>query len=674
MDGSSRKPVRAVRQQPRNAPANRRFGGVAPNAYTEKLVIEGTALAPPPPLPYPPDNLLKASVKALPVAFSVALPLNADFGDVVQLELNGAPVDSAILVDPFIDTGLMVIPLSAAARASIPEGTVLINYVLQFLSGEGEYERGPQSQSYRTDYTAPGEPLLGRLLFSEEAVKNGVTPAALVEDNGVEYLPALVPSYKGLEPGDVVTGTVNSRSEVIDAITVVDGQIELRFLRDFIEAESDGPVDFSYNVVDRAGNVSKPSEIVTLQVLLKGALPDLIAPRVPAFDDDTGNKLITEADARADTGLLVEIPLDAGIVAGDLVVVHWGATDLAATPVRPGVDPVATVGVPYATVSETWAASSAGADQPATVAVSYDVLRGSIVAGTSPANTVAVNLYQAGGVDPDPETPINENLVAPTLTSDSGQENDIPPEDFDKAASITVSWQTVGPPVEPVFLEDDIVTVFYGSASLAPLKITDPLPTDDLSFTLPAATIGTVGSGEIELSYRIDRLLQSGETNAAYSPITIVTVHGADELPGGGSLPAGRMPEAIDSVDPTRLLIGKSKAKDGTDFIIPPYKNQKADDIVTVTMRVFRSFYGSGHPADRPPADDRDIIDRLVTGPFDPTKEITVHFTEVDLMRYEFATQSLHAHVTYTIAASATPDRKVTSDVLLVDLDPRGDI
>lgn len=90
-------------------------------------------------------------------------------------------------------------------------------------------------------------------------------------------------------------------------------------------------------------------------------------------------------------------------------------------------------------------------------------------------------------------------------------------------------------------------------------------------------------------------------------------------------------------------------------------------------MRVFRSFYSSGHPADRPSADNRDVT-KSFTGPISPPMQLVVHLTEVELMRFDYPTQALHAHLTYTVTSAQAPDRPVTSDVLLVDLDPRGDL
>jgi hypothetical protein len=679
MDGSSKKLYRAVRRKALPAKATysaTALSGAGTQVYTEPLVFDSSVLAPVPPGQRP-DNLLLASTRNDEIFVTAPVPLNTDYGDTVQVILNGTLVGTPIVIDDFIDNGeIMRIPISAEDRASQPEGVVRINYELSFLSGSGGTEQGPEGQSYITDYIPPGLPFLGQLVFSDEVKRNGVTPAALLRDgDGNEYLPARVPSYKDLAPGDVVVGLVDTRSEVVDPINVGTNDIELRFMRSFIEEQPDGSMAFSYSVSDRAGNDSQPSEPVVVQVLLRGAIPDLRAPRVPAYDDDPDDaKLIDENDARADDGVSVEIPANPLILAGDTVLLHWGDQDIGPVPVAlADDDPVVTIGVPYAAVLSEWAATSAGQDTAVPVNVGYDVLRGAVVAGSTqtPAR-VEVNLYQAGGVDPDPETPGNGNLVAPTLTSSGGSENDIPPEDAESDATITIPWQQADG-TTPVFQPGDEVTVAYGQYDATTWVISD-LPTDDLTVKLPFVWIVMVGSGDVPVSYRIERPLAGGGSNTSRSPTTIVTVHGADELPGGGSLPAGRMPEAEGTYpgDPDRLLIGRLEARDGTDFVIPAYLNQAAGDAVEVTMKVFRRFYANGHAADQPVV-ERDVT-KSFTAPIRPPMDLIVHFTEVELMRYDLPTQPLHAHITYKVTSAAAPDRGVTSSMLLVDLDPRGDL
>ncbi|WP_369929680.1 hypothetical protein [Xanthomonas sp. NCPPB 2632] len=675
MDGSITRRFAAVRQRPKAANAITTSALATPFVYTEPLIFDPAVLAPTPPDGVP-DNLLLASTKDAPIKLTLALPDNVDFDDTIQLLLNGELVGEPVVITELVDS--ITIELSAEARASVPEGVVTINYIAVFVSGSGEHEYGPSNQTFIIDYTAPGLPFLGTLEFEEEVKQNGVTPEVLeTDEEGREYLAASVPSYQGLAPGDVIIGIVNSQEEEVAIIVGdTDTNIELRFMREFIQDVGDGKLSFLYKVKDRAGNVSLPSAAVELAVLLKGAIDDLATPIVPAYDDDNEadpvGKLIDEADARADGGVEVQIPVNSAILAGDKIFVLWGSAEVGpVTVTNPSDDPVAVIGVPYAAISAEWSDASGGTDTRSPVEVNYRVVRDGIVAGTPaiPA-TVEVNLYQAGGVDPEPETPENENFVAPTLTSASDQENQIPPDDFDQDARVSVSFTLTDRTA--AFAVGDIITVIYGGQSLDPYVI-DEEPAADIYIVVPAETIGTVGSGNVNLAYRVARELANGGTNTSVSPTTMVMVSGKDELPGGGTLPAGSVPEAVgtDPSKPDRLLLGKLQGKDGTDFFINAYTNQKVGDKITVRMNLFRSFYATGHEADRQPTYPRDVS-KVVTV-VDAGNLVIVHFTEVELMRYDLPTQALHAHFLYTIEGVATPGRPVTSDVLLVDIDPRGD-
>jgi hypothetical protein len=696
MDKAS-KPRRyaAVRRSSEATPLNRRFSafGNAPledPPYPDKLVFAADQLAPA--HPTKPDNLLLAAVKDAPITLTVALPDNVSFTDTIEIELNGTGTGEEILLDEFFGPPETDITVAIAPKhhGPLPEGRVEINYVVHFHSGLSDTQHGPPGQFYTTDYTKPGLPFLGHLVFSDDVNANGVTEAALLGTGADAYLPARVPGYTGLDPdgGDTITGMVGLMQETVDAIHVGPGELELHFKRDFIVQLDDGAIPFSYFVTDRAGNISDPAEPVVLQVLLKGAIGDLATPSIPAYDDDDDSagvaKLIDEADARASGGLSVVIPANSNIKAGDTIMVTWGAIDVGPSSIAdPAGDPLATIGVPYAAISDAWNTDSGGADKIQTLDVSYRILRNGISAGTpdTPA-TVAVNLHQAGGEDPDPETPENENLGKPSLVSASGQSNLIPPADFEKDATLTVPWFRTDAPTIAAFIAGDVVTVRYGASDLASRTITAQDVTDakNLTVTLPSATIVAEGSGPaIPLRFSVTRKLAAGGPNTSTSPIQSVKVSGVDELPGGGKpLVALTVPEAVgadpDPSRPDRLIIGRAQGKDGTNFVIPAYVNQDPADAINVSMVVFRPFYYiNSHPGDLP-ANGGGARDLVLDGihPTDATSDTIVHITEAQLMHYELPTQPLHAHIVYGVIGAARPDVMVKSELQLLDIDPRG--
>ena len=697
MEGSKqRRRYFPVRKTPALLPANRRFARSSsaddakvnkPNVYPGRITFtNGLAAAPPAPLP--PDFLLLDAVKDDDLDLTFPLPGNTDYKDIVQLFLNGVAVDSPVLLNDFIDAGddTIRIKLSAAARKAQPEGKVFINYKITFLSGNNEDEDGPADQFYTTDFTVPGLPFPGALVFSDEVLQNGVTPAAMQTDgDGKEYLEALVPSYSGESvPGDIIKGLIGTAEEDLDFLTDGADGFKVRFMRDFIEAnedadgdgEPDGKLSYSYIVQKRSGIRSQRAKDVILDVLLQESF-NPPTPLIPAYDDDADYKLIDVADARADGGLIVTIGTDPGFKALDEIWLDWGDDEEIGPIVvsDPAANPAATVPVPYAAILDAWKAASGGIDQEQTVAVAYRVKRGKIVAGVPlvPAS-VKVNLHEAGGIDPKPETPENENLGTPVLTSASGSQNEIPPEDAEKAATLTVPFELVDPPGALAFKAGDKVLATYDGQPIGPTDIAAD-PTADLPITIPDTIIKTSGSGAKLVSFTVWRSLAAGGMSTSKSPDRTVVVHGSDELPGKGRLSAGMVPDGIraDPKDPKRLIVGKTQAIGGADFVIPPYANQNTEDTISLKMTVFRSFYDTpGHPTDRPPVDSRDVLieNQHPTSTAGPT---TIHFSEEQLMRYDLPTQALHAHLEYTVVGKDTSDRPVTSEVLLIDLDPRGD-
>ncbi|URL60064.1 hypothetical protein IM816_08275 [Luteibacter flocculans] len=670
MDGS--KTYKAMRKAS-TAPAP---GALADDPLPEVLAFPSDALAPLPPNGFA-DNLLLASTRG--TSLDLTLPLNEQIypGDTLQLELNGTRVGSPHEVtDEEYSAGQVTLTLTGEDRDSVPEGTVEINYDVDFLSGGGLPNTGPLGQRYITDYTAEGAPFLGEPRFEASVIANGIIPDSLETDaSDREYLPAQVPSYFQKAPGDKITPKIDGISDDSAAVIVqtVSMTTEIPYFRTFIEDQGDGPHDFGYIVTDRAGNVSDESRVVTLTALLKDYLTDLIKPGVPAFDDDADVPLIDEADARKPGGLEVIIPGNPSLSSTDQIEVQWGSRIATRVPAQTGTE--ITVLLPYAIVSDEWHSGGAPADEARAVDVSYTVYRNTISRGRSPAHTVEVNLFVAGGKDPDPETPENENLTRPTLAASSGAENEISGPDFEEDATVTVPWLLEGSLTATPFVEGDILTVRYGSVDLTPRPITDADVTaavDINDIVLNNAAIKTVGSGTVPLSYRIARSLTSGGSNEDYSPPQDVLVKGSDELPGGGNpLPVGSIPEADGTYpdDPTRQLISRKEAVDGTEFIIPAYVNQKPGDAITVTAKAFRPFYRS--EATQTPVSERDFeIPDL--HPTDETSPTRVHIEESTLMRYDLLGIGFHFHISYTVFGVADPTIPVASAEYLVDMDSRG--
>ncbi|MNJ29852.1 hypothetical protein D3C77_244340 [compost metagenome] len=489
---------------------------------------------------------------------------------------------------------------------------------------------GP-SQAFTVDLTAPGEPFLGQLLIDNDIVQNGLTPDKLKTDDKGQYLESFVPSYNVVRPGDVIQCFINGVLAAISTTTVGEvgpgENVELRIYRLDIEAAGDGSLEFRYQVRDRAGNISQMSVSITLPVLLKGEIDDLLAPLVPLYDDDD---IINEADARSP--VQVTIPGHAEIQPGDAVVLVWGGVTLTAVTIPPGGEgsnPLLTVNVPYAVLYDTWRAATNGANALADIAVSYFIQRMGLPAGQSPETPVKVNLFQAGG-DPDPEGPVHPNLRLALLTSAGGSQNEIPVGDFEQPAAITVFWLDRQIPAREVFLLGDKVNLTYGSFTFPERTITslDVGNRRDLVFTLTAEQIGIVGSGTHILQYIIIRPVvgnPDATENTSLAPPQDVMVMGSDQLPGNGVLPKATF-TPVNSVD----AIGPEQARQGVRLVMPPYTNMAPGNIVRFSLVQSRGF--QHQPGETPIEATRIVGDRTL-GALDVGRDVMFSLNAQALMQ-----------------------------------------
>ncbi|MBC3486262.1 hypothetical protein V7V80_17110 [Pseudomonas kermanshahensis] len=194
----------------------------------------------------------------------------------------------------------------------------------------------------------------------------------------------------------------------------------------------DGKYHVAYYLWDRAGNKSRLSLPITLNVVL-GDLPDnLKLPTVPLAQRDN---LIDLKDAIQ--GVTVEIDRYEHARENDRVVVRWGNSVLA--PETVGVKDKITVHVPNPVLRREFG-TAAG---PLTTTVSYQVLRGEVPFPAAPLSVaVEVDFSVVGPERPDPDdrwpNPVNDQLVAPTIRGKvSNTDNVLTRADKEQDATLT---------------------------------------------------------------------------------------------------------------------------------------------------------------------------------------------------------------------------------------------
>ncbi|AKM29571.1 hypothetical protein AB870_04610 [Pandoraea faecigallinarum] len=414
---------------------------------------------------------------------------------------------------------------------------------------------------FTIDRQKPGVPMLGDIEFPDDVHENGLTDARLTELGN--KLPGEVPSYTDRIHGDTAVGIVRNiagdeeRTAPFQIPYMQAGEpVVLEFTREMLARLGDGLLTFTYIVTDLAGNVSDESEPVVIDVFLKPGIPDLDPPLVPLYDDDAPTppdiKLIDEVDAR--TPVEVHIPGHPELATGDVFVVWWGTReqppviftgDDASAPV------ILQIKIPYGEVSGEWADAAQDADGFATIPVNYVVFRANKEVGRPPApHNVVVNLSQAGGVDPDPETPENEALGFPYVHHsqwNSDRINYIPDASLQEDHEFFVPWFARNPDGTPSGDDafrggDDVIVMYNGEVfDERPVSGSDVSAKQDLKFVLPWEVVKAAGSGIKPIQYLAIRYFDDNRReNTSVSPPADVEVEDSSDIPGGpdGLLPA----------------------------------------------------------------------------------------------------------------------------------------
>ncbi|MEW9679711.1 hypothetical protein [Pseudomonas sp. TE50-2] len=340
--------------------------------------------------------------------------------------------------------------------------------------------------------------------------------------------------YVAQERGDkiVVTmsdGTTTETAGPFEVLSSKDSTILPLPLAKLQALVDEKPITFTYQSTDRASNVSIVSVAHnSLSLLLRDIPPVLDTPMVPGFDQDT-DPLVLDEDARA--GIKVVIPPVTGVRPGDRIVVLWGAQRSE----EHEVDVVPTPPNPLMEIMLLYPLTSQGSVQ-GNVSVSYELWRSGSRIGTSAGSaTVKVDLRLPGGPDPDPELPWHGNLVKASIVGDdSGQANNLTPEDVAAGATLTIPWKAADG-TNDVLAEGDELQLVWGTRSF----VLDPVTDVEAAAAVPVtrkvlpAWLATEPSGDVQMAYAVTREFGAGgEANTALSPSESVKVVRGLDLPG----------------------------------------------------------------------------------------------------------------------------------------------
>ncbi len=289
---------------------------------------------------------------------------------------------------------------------------------------------------------------------------------------------------------------------------------------DKIKAAGDGDRWISYVLVDKAGNIGRPSYPTKVQVAL-GALPtnlqDPVVPLAPADD------LVDLEDAML--GVKVRILAFDNYKPTDEINVTWGATGLGWRAIGAGGFPQ---DFPVSTeiLRATYGTPAEGTKA---VDVSYEVRRGTLPQGVK-AIKVDTNFEIIGpvdpGTDPVPEWPdiTNPRLPLPDVYGDSSSTpNVLIPADDGKDASLEVDLYDGAE-------EDDLMQFFWGGKHIreADYKVLGAdAPGDKVTAMIPWSYIQETGNTTVEVHYTIFRetVPNTGKSGKRQVKVDAVVLH-----------------------------------------------------------------------------------------------------------------------------------------------------
>ncbi|SDH20323.1 hypothetical protein [Pseudomonas abietaniphila] len=399
------------------------------------------------------------------------------------------------------------------------EGTFLLRYRVVTDSGVG----GTSSEAqFIIDKTPPNANLKPRALtFVDASVgTEGITDDYLQTNGGLKVM---IPSYSDTQKGDRIWVYAYTLEEQPVNYVYNDELTSDQVLipKEAFNGLTDGKIDFKYQLVDKAGNDGPDSQLTETSLLIKPLPTGLDKPVVPLASDG----LLDLEDIRSiqpPVLLALSVPVHIKRYDNwqpkDTVILTWGG----AQPINhtlgptPG-DPIV-VEVPYSLIAADY--GDLTGDQATTV--SYVVQRGSRTFD-APPETINVNLFVPGPVNPDRPDPINKQLPPVTVKGGSGSspDNVLTAADVGLDATVSVKlYDPIGP--------GERMKLYWNSTDKSVARYSPPLGSEnqEYEFTVAWADIAAQPSAApLPVFYTVD--LESGEGNKEMCEPTLVDVSAA---------------------------------------------------------------------------------------------------------------------------------------------------
>lgn len=415
--------------------------------------------------------------------------------------------------------GEFPIPISLTNDIFKEEGTFLLRYQVQTFTGP---RNTSLTRRFIIDKTPPNANLKpSALTFVDASVgTDGITDAYLQAHGG---LTVKIPPYSDPQKGDRIWVYAYTLEEQPINYVYNDELTSDQVLipKEAFDRLTDGKIDFKYQLVDKAGNDGPDSQLTETSLLIKPLPTGLDKPVVPLASDgllDLEDIRSIQPPALLALSVPVHIKRYDNWQPKDTVILTWGG----AQPINhtlgptPG-DPIV-VEAPYSLIAADY--GDLTGDQATTV--SYVVQRGSRTFD-APPETINVNLFVPGPVNPDRPDPINKQLPPVTVKGGSGSspDNVLTAADVGLDATVSVKlYDPIGP--------GERMKLYWNSTDKSVARYSPPLGSEnqEYEFTVAWADIAAQPSAApLPVFYTVD--LESGEGNKEMCEPTLVDVSAA---------------------------------------------------------------------------------------------------------------------------------------------------
>ncbi|QHF04164.1 hypothetical protein N015_17820 [Pseudomonas asturiensis] len=199
------------------------------------------------------DGLIKT--EDLQSAIEVRFTINGLIreGDRAELIINDVATGIEETITDPNPPGEVSFSMSMQPEHFISDGVYTINY--RWVGYPGSVANDSRATTIRIDRTAPGATLLAPIIFPQI--------------NFGDVLKGAIPGYADMQPGDriqTICNGIDGPAHVVTPEDLSDRPVQIAFQRDFLTHLDSEHITFSYQITDRAGNVSIMAQLVELSM------------------------------------------------------------------------------------------------------------------------------------------------------------------------------------------------------------------------------------------------------------------------------------------------------------------------------------------------------------------------------------------------------------------------